>query len=225
MTMDAEHDTAGQAANGLCLQDIGISHAGTALFAPVSLSVAPGCTATIMGPSGSGKSTLLSAICGTLDPVFTMSGSVTLNGRRLDGLPAQQRRTGILFQDDLLFPHLSVADNLAFGLPAGLPRAERRRRIAEALSEAGLTGFEHRDPATLSGGQRARVACLRALMAEPEALLLDEPFSKLDADLRARFRSFVFEHSISRGIPVLLVTHDPDDAGAADGEVIMLRGV
>lgn len=208
---------------GLELRNVGISLAGEALFAPVSLTVAPGSTATIMGPSGSGKSTLLSAICGTLDPVFAQSGAVTLNGRNLDGVAAPHRRTGILFQDDLLFPHLSVADNLAFGLPSGLDRQERRRRIGAALSEAGLSGFADRDPATLSGGQRARVACLRALLAEPEALLLDEPFSKLDTDLRVRFRRFVFEHAVGQGIPVLLVTHDPDDAAAANGTVIMLR--
>ncbi|WP_421875480.1 ATP-binding cassette domain-containing protein [Pacificispira sp.] len=210
---------------GLALRDASIALRGAPLFAPITLTVAPGRTATIMGPSGSGKSTLLSAICGTLDPVFALSGTVSLNGRALARLPAQYRRTGILFQDDLLFPHLSVGDNLAFGLPQGLPRSERRARIDSALSDAGLTGFAGRDPATLSGGQRARVACLRALLAEPEALLLDEPFSKLDADLRARFRQFVFEHAAGRGIPVLLVTHDPDDAASAGGEVILLRDI
>ncbi len=210
---------------GLVLRDASIALRGAPLFAPITLTVAPGRTATIMGPSGSGKSTLLSAICGTLDPVFALSGMVSLNGRALAGLPAQYRRTGILFQDDLLFPHLSVGDNLAFGLPQGLSRSDRRARIETALADAGLTGFAGRDPATLSGGQRARVACLRALLAEPEALLLDEPFSKLDADLRARFRQFVFEHAAGRGIPVLLVTHDPDDAASAGGEVIMLRDI
>ncbi|MEQ8829041.1 MAG: ATP-binding cassette domain-containing protein [Alphaproteobacteria bacterium] len=210
---------------GLVLREVGVTLRGAPLFAPISLTVAPGGTATIMGPSGSGKSTLLSAICGTLDPVFALSGAVSLNGRALAGLPAQNRRTGILFQDDLLFPHLSVGDNLAFGLSADLPSTERRARIDAALSEAGLTGFAGRDPATLSGGQRARVACLRALLAEPEALLLDEPFSKLDANLRARFRQFVFEHAAGRGIPVLLVTHDPEDAASAGGQVIMLREI
>lgn len=207
---------------GLGLHGVSVTLAGRALFAPLTLSVAPGGIATVMGPSGSGKSTLLSAICGTLDPVFSLTGEITLDGRSLRGLPAERRRAGILFQDDLLFPHLSVGDNLAFGLPPGLAREERRRRIGDALAEAGLEGFAARDPATLSGGQRARVACLRALLAEPAALLLDEPFSKLDAELKDRFRRFVFGHAAARALPVLLVTHDPEDARAAGSTVIKI---
>jgi ABC-type uncharacterized transport system, ATPase component len=115
-----------------------------------------------------------------------------------------------------------VAGNLAFGLPSGLSRRERQRRVADALLDAELAGLGGRDPATLSGGQRARVALLRTLLSEPEALLLDEPFSKLDAELRARMRTFVFEHARQRGLPTLLVTHDPADAQAAGGPVITL---
>lgn len=204
------------------LHNVGLSLSGAPLFDPLSFTVEAGRTTTVMGRSGSGKSTLLSAICGTLDPVFSLSGEITLDGRSLRGMPAEARRVGILFQDDLLFPHLSVGDNLAFGLPAKLDRRERRQRIADALSDAGLEGFERRDPGTLSGGQRARVACMRALMAEPGALLLDEPFSKLDVDLRDRFRRFVFEHAAAKSLPVLLVTHDPDDAAAAGGTVVRL---
>jgi putative thiamine transport system ATP-binding protein len=99
-------------------------------------------------------------------------------------------------------------------------RQARRQRIRAALEEAGLEGFEERDPATLSGGQRARVALLRTLLAEPRALLLDEPFSKLDVALRARIRRFVFEHARAQALPTLLVTHDPADAAAAGGPVI-----
>jgi putative thiamine transport system ATP-binding protein len=131
-------------------------------------------------------------------------------------LPPERRRLGLLFQDDLLFPHLTVGGNLAFAMPPDVrPRAERERRIAAALAEAGLEGFALRDPATLSGGQRARVALLRTLLAEPRALLLDEPFGKLDADLRDAFRRFVFEHARERGLPMVLVTHDSVDADAA----------
>ncbi len=208
---------------GLALADVTVSLNGKRLFAPLSLTVEPGCVVIIMGPSGSGKSTLLSALCGTLDPVFSLQGTALLNGRPLFTLSAEQRRTGILFQDDLLFPHMSVADNLAFGIPRGLRGTARQRRIDDALAEAGLMGFADRDPATLSGGQRARIACLRALLAEPEALLLDEPFSKLDSGLRDRFRSFVFDHARARGLPVLLVTHDPQDAHAGDGRIVTLK--
>ncbi|MDF1748108.1 MAG: ATP-binding cassette domain-containing protein [Alphaproteobacteria bacterium] len=208
--------------DGLILEDVSLSIGATRLFAPLTLHVPAGEIATIMGPSGSGKSTLLSAICGTLDPVFVQTGTISLRGRNLAGLPPEARHTGILFQDDLLFPHLSVADNLAFGLPAGLNRAERRDRVRAALSDADLADFGARNPATLSGGQRARIACLRALLAEPDALLLDEPFSKLDSELRDRFRQFVFDHASAKGLPVLLVTHDPADATAANGITIHL---
>ena len=177
---------------------------------------------TVKGASGAGKSTLLSHLCGTLAPTFTATGRTWLGERLLDDLPPERRRMGILFQDDLLFPHLSVGANLAFGLPAKLGRAERAARVADALREAGMDGFEMRDPATLSGGQRARIACLRTLLADPLALLLDEPFSKLDTALRGRFRAFVFEHARVRALPTLLVTHDPSDAEAAGGPVIDL---
>ncbi|MBU4518267.1 MAG: ATP-binding cassette domain-containing protein, partial [Gammaproteobacteria bacterium] len=135
-----------------------------------------------------------------------------LDGQRRAQLPGEARGVGILFQDDLLFPHLSVGQNLAFALPAALKgAAARRARVEQTLREIGLDGFHDRDPATLSGGQRARVSLMRALLAEPDALLLDEPFSRLDAELRAQFRSFVFEQIARQRIPTLLVTHDPDD--------------
>jgi putative thiamine transport system ATP-binding protein len=101
-------------------------------------------------------------------------------------------------------------------------RATRRERIEQALAEADLAGFAHRDPATLSGGQRARVALMRTLLADPSVLLLDEPFNKLDAQLRSDFRRFVFDHAAQWGLPTLLVTHDATDAEAAGGHVIAL---
>jgi putative thiamine transport system ATP-binding protein len=115
-----------------------------------------------------------------------------------------------------------VGDNLAFGLKPGGGRAERRRRVEEALAAAALAGLASRDPATLSGGQRARAALLRTLLAEPRALLLDEPFGKLDRSLRGEVRRFVFERARARALPVLLVTHDAEDADAAGGAVIVL---
>lgn len=194
-----------------------------ALFPPVSLTINGGEIGTIMGPSGVGKSTLLDAIAGHLAPGFTAEGEVTLNGRRLNGLPPEARRIGLMFQDAVLFPHLSVGDNLAFGLAQNIRgRAARAAAIAEALEQAGLSGLERRDPATLSGGQRARVALMRTLLAQPLAVLLDEPFSKLDATLRDEMRAFAFRHIRNRGIPALLVTHDPQDAAAAGGPLVSL---
>ncbi len=195
---------------------------GTPLFDPITLHIEPGEVATLMGPSGIGKSTLLDAIGGHLVHGFTVSGQVELNGRDLLALPAETRRIGVLFQDAMLFPHLSVGDNLAFGLVPSVRGAARRAAVEEALEQAGLAGFAARDPATLSGGQRARAALMRALLAEPQALLLDEPFSRLDAELRAEIRSFVFNHLRARKIPGLMVTHDASDAEAAGGVVVQL---
>ncbi len=193
------------------------------LVGPLTLQVREGEIVTVIGPSGSGKSALLNFICGTLAPAFEASGDVVLNGRRLNSLVAEQRRVGILFQDDLLFPHMSVGENLMFGLPENVRgRDERNLRVNQALLDSGLEGYGPRNPATLSGGQRARVALMRVLLSEPEALLLDEPFGALDTSLRAQFRSFVFDHARRRGLPTLLVTHDHDDASASNGRVIDL---
>lgn len=183
-------------------------------------SIAPGEVLAVMGPSGVGKSTLLHAIAGTLDPVFAQQGRVLLDGRSLDGLPPEDRNIGLLFQDPLLFPHLSVAGNILFGVPRGLPG--RRERVAGWLEEVGMAGFEARDPATLSGGQQARVALLRTLAAQPAAVLLDEPFSRLDAGLRDEVRQQVFRRLRDARVPVMLVTHDEADAVASRGRIVRL---
>ena len=205
----------------LTLERVAIAFHSTELFAPLSLQVAPGEIATVMGPSGCGKSTLLAAVCGMLEPDFRLSGTIDLNGRQLNGVPMEARRVGILFQDDLLFPHLDVFGNMAFGLPQAMSRDQKKKQVAATLGAAGLRGFERRDIATLSGGQKARVSLLRALLAEPEAILLDEPFSKLDQQLRSAMRAFVFEQITRMNIPALLVTHDRADAPG--GTVIELK--
>ena len=186
------------------------------LLRDLRLEVPPGRILTLMGPSGSGKSSVLAAIAGTLGNVavgaeaLRFEGQIHLDDADLTHTPTAQRGIGLLFQDPLLFAHMTVAENLLFAVPPG-PRAQRLAQVQQALDEAGLSGYGERDPATLSGGQRARVALMRALLAQPRALLLDEPFSKLDATLRDQFRSFVFGHIRARAIPAVLVTHDAAD--------------
>jgi putative thiamine transport system ATP-binding protein len=177
-----------------------------------------------MGPSGVGKSTLLAFVGGFLGRDFRAHGQIMLNGRDVTGEPPERRGIGLLFQDALLLPHLSVAGNLLIGLsPEVKGSAARRQAVEEALAEVGLDGFADRDPATLSGGQAARVALMRTLLARPEALILDEPFSRLDVPLRAQVRELVFAEARKHGLPMLLVTHDPADAAAAKGRIIELK--
>jgi len=180
------------------------------LLGGLSLDIAPGTVHTLMGESGSGKSSLLAALCGTLATQLQFEGEIILNGQRIDQLPPQARRVGILFQDPLLFPHMTVRENLLFAVPRG-PAASRERQVQQALHDMELAELSDADPATLSGGQAARVALARALLAQPKALLLDEPFSRLDAALRQRMRALVFERVRACQIPALLVTHDAQD--------------
>ncbi|MFV0439139.1 MAG: ATP-binding cassette domain-containing protein [Desulfopila sp.] len=194
------------------LEDVQIALKGRQLFAPLSLAIGRGQIATIMGPSGCGKSTLLAAIAGNLSRGFLLSGRIVLNHRVLNGIRMEERRVGILFQDDLLFPHFSVYGNLAFAVAGNLDKRARRERILAALDQAGLADFARRDVGTLSGGQRSRVSLLRTMLAEPEAVLLDEPFSKLDQPLRASLRDFISQQVGRLAIPALLVTHDPEDS-------------
>ena len=201
-------------ASSLAVEVRALRTAGATLIENLHLTVPGGVVHTLMGGSGSGKSSLLGALCGTLAPGLTFDGSVVLNGQALDALPTQARRMGILFQDDLLFAHMTVRENLLFAVAAG-PQAAREAQVLQALADVEMQAHLHANPATLSGGQRARISLARALLARPHALLLDEPFSKLDAGLRIRMRSLVFGMVAARGIPALLVTHDTDDIADA----------
>ncbi len=210
--------------DGLQLRQIAISLAGKLLLC-LSATVRAGEILTVMGPSGSGKSAFLSYLGGFLDPAFTASGQILIDGSDLTDIPAEKRGAGMLFQEALLFPHLSVGDNLMFGLSSTIRGASERRRLVEqALAEIELDGFFDRDPATLSGGQKARVALQRTLLSAPRFLLLDEPFSKLDAYLRQQIRDLVFTRAKALKLPVVLVTHDRSDALAAGGETITIGG-
>ncbi len=201
-------------------------HLGGRPLARLDGTVAPGTVLSVMGPSGAGKSSLLLGIAGLLPPPFTVSGRVTLGGRDLLALPTRERGLGLMFQDALLFPHLSVLGNVLFAVPRRGPDGARRSRRARrdlalaALRRVALADLARRDPETLSGGQKSRVALARTLAGEPRALLLDEPFSALDQTLRAATRDIVFDLARQDGLPVVMVSHDPADARAAKGPII-----
>jgi len=179
---------------------------------------------TIMGPSGSGKSSLLNWLTGTLPSGFKASGEVWLNGKNINDLPTHLRHIGVLYQDALLFSHLSVAGNIAFAMPKG-DKKQRIDKIAQALEQVGLKGMANRHPDSLSGGQQARVALLRLLLSEPKAILLDEPFSKLDTQLRVDTRELVFSQIRQHKLPAIMVTHDHSDYDAANGKLFTLNTV
>lgn len=207
---------------GLFLDGVKIALGGRVLV-ELTREVPPGEVLTVMGPSGSGKSSLLAYLAGFLDPAFGASGRAWVDGIEITALPAEERHAGVLFQDPLLFPHMDVAGNLIFALPQSLKsRAARGAQAEAALEGVGLAGMGDRDPATLSGGQKARVALARVLLSAPRMLLLDEPFSKLDMELRQQMRTLVFDKARERGLPVLLVTHDEADAEAAGGEIVRI---
>lgn len=184
------------------------------------LNIAAGQVATIMGPSGSGKSTLLRWVLGEPMENFSISGEIVLNQHVISELPIHKRQIGLMYQGGELFPHLSVAENLQFALPRGLNKTEQRQRISQALAEVKLTTKQDARPQQLSGGEQSRIALIRSLLAEPKAMLLDEPFSALDTELRHEIREFTFNLLAERQIPALLVTHDQADIG--EGPVINL---
>ena len=191
--------------------------------------IAGGEILTVMGPSGSGKSSLLNWLTGTLPNGFNATGEVWLNDKNVSHLPTHLRHIGVLYQDALLFSHLSVAGNIAFSMPQDnknsaekLNKKQRREKIEQALEQVGLAGMGNRHPDNLSGGQQARVALLRTLLSAPKAILLDEPFSKLDTQLRVDTRQLVFEQIRTHKLPAIMVTHDYSDAEAANGKVIHL---
>ncbi len=176
----------------------------------VSFDVPKGAFATLLGPSGCGKTTTLRMIAGFYDPDV---GDIEIGNRRVNDLPAHRRGTAMVFQDYALFPHMTVRDNVAYGLRvAHVAGPERLRRVDETLAFVGLTGLEDRWPSQLSGGQQQRVAVARALVIEPQVLLLDEPLSNLDAKLREQLRVELRTLQRRLGMTFVYVTHDQEEA-------------
>ncbi|MFC8599133.1 ABC transporter ATP-binding protein [Isoptericola sp. NPDC057191] len=214
---------------GLAVRDAVVRYGGTrrrpgaVAVDGVSLDVAAGEIVALLGPSGCGKSSLLRAVAG-LEPLA--GGSVAFDGVDLAGVPVHRRGFGLLFQDGQLFPHRDVARNVAYGLETqGVPRAERAERVAALLAEVGLDGYQQRSVATLSGGEKQRVALARSLAPRPRLLLLDEPLSALDRRLRERLAVDVRDTLRATGTTAVFVTHDHDEAfTVADRVAVMDAG-
>jgi iron(III) transport system ATP-binding protein len=210
-------------ASSIQVRGIAKAYGASPVLHDVSLAVRPGSTLALLGPSGCGKTTLLRIIAGLERPE---RGEVVVGGRSLTSavgfVPPERRRVGMVFQDWALFPHLTVARNVAYGLPR---RERRSSRVAEALALVGLEGMGGRLPWTLSGGEQQRVALARALAPRPAVLLLDEPFSNLDAALRVQVRAEVHRLLTDLGITAIFVTHDQAEAFLLGDEVaVVLEG-
>lgn len=205
------------------VRDLALGYDGVELARGVDLAIEPGEIVAVLGPSGSGKSTLLATIAGV---VPALAGSVLVDGIDMTTVAVHRRRIGMIFQEPLLFAHLSVADNVAYGMRRqGVSRGPARARAGQLLSWLGLPGYDARRTDQLSGGQAQRVALARALAAEPAVLLLDEPFSALDADLRGRLAVEVAGRLREAGVAAIHVTHDAAEAHAVADRVVTMPGL
>ena len=203
---------------GLELREFRVGYTSTLITA--NLQVCDGIT-VILGPSGCGKSTLLSTILGS---VPALGGSLLLNDVEITSAPIHERRIGMVFQDPLLFSHLTVLQNVMYGLRrSGISKTLAARKATELLEWVGLLGYESRSTQELSGGQAQRVALARALAPEPAALLLDEPYSSLDAELRTRLAAEVAELLRSRNVVAVHVTHDEAEARSITSEIFRVE--
>jgi putative thiamine transport system ATP-binding protein len=201
------------------LNQLQIQKDGEALLAFDEV-VKPGEILTVMGASGIGKSTLLSCIVGQLHESFTFKGTIVLNGKDVTQVPTEKRKIGMMFQSPLLFPHMTVSENVKFGAP--ILSLQVRDECDAMLEGLGLSELSDRMPNTLSGGQQSRVALARLLVSKPQAVLLDEPFSSLDESNKTSTRELFVKHLEATRVPVVLVTHDESEAKALGSRIVRL---
>ncbi|MBN9550664.1 MAG: ABC transporter ATP-binding protein [Alphaproteobacteria bacterium] len=186
-----------------------------------SLSIAKGSFVTLLGPSGCGKTTILRSIAGLVD---ISAGQIMIGGRRVDDVPIYKRNIGLVFQSYALFPHKSVFDNVAFGLKyRNVAKPEIRRKVGKALDMVRLPGSEKKLPSQLSGGQQQRIALARAIVFEPQVLLLDEPLSALDANMREEMRVEIKKIQKETGITAIFVTHDQEEALSMSDRIVVMN--
>lgn len=205
----------------LDIRDVAKSFGNNPVLRNISLQVAEGEFLTVLGESGSGKTTLLRIIAGFESAT---SGSITMAGERLDALPPYRRRVNTVFQHYALFPHLTVEQNVAYGLKvAKVPAQETSSRVGEALAMVKMTGFAKSKPSNTSGGQQQRIALARALVNRPKLLLLDEPLSALDANLRRQMQVELKSLQRQVGITFIFVTHDQEEAMVMSDRIALLR--
>ena len=210
-----------QAAPALSVSDIHLRYNGVAALGGISLDVARGEFVALLGPSGCGKTSLLRTIAGFVQP---QQGAVRLNGRDVAGLAPRQRNIGIVFQSYALFPHMSVLDNVLFGLECRkIAKADAIRRARQTLDLVGLSALADRRPKQLSGGQQQRVALARAIVIEPDLLLLDEPLGALDKQLRVQMQTELKSLQRRLGVTALFVTHDQEEAMSMADRIVVMR--
>ncbi|MFN3324033.1 MAG: ABC transporter ATP-binding protein [Bryobacteraceae bacterium] len=202
------------------MRDVTAGYGAEPVLSGFSLDVPAGELVALLGPSGCGKTTVLRVLAGLLS---CEAGEIRLDGERVNELPAERRQIALVFQKPLLFPHLNVSENVGFSRKMrGEAKAATARRVAEALELVQLAGFGDRRPKELSGGQEQRVALARALVSEPRVLLLDEPFSALDENLRAEMRALVRSVQRELGLTTIFVTHDQDEACVLASRIALL---